>query len=171
MKRICTLLLLIIMILPITTYGAEEKEAIYSPQNVKINGKEVPLKGYNIEGNNYYRLRDVAKYFKDTMCAFEVGYQENTKTIILRVPLGRKPVLKDTPMIKKTDGIGYPSKSKLQVEIQDILVYDLAKGKPKAYVIEDYTFFRLRDLAEFLLFDIGYDQKTNTVLIGTEETF
>ena len=171
MKKVPLILLVVLLLLPSVSFGEVEKQAYYSTQKVIINDKEVPLKGYNIEGNNYYRLRDVAKYFKNTMCAFEVGYEEETNTILLQVPFNRTPQIKDMPNLKKENKKAYPSKSKLKIEIQKTQTLDLEKEKPKAYVVDNYTCFKLRDLAEILLFNMEYNEKTNEVKIQTERVF
>lgn len=171
MNKKILILLIIVMLIPITAFAQGEKTAIYNPHETVINGKVSSLKGYNIDGNNYYRLRDVAKEFKGTMCAFEVGYDREKREITLKVPFGREPKLKNIPEIPEGNRIAVPSESKLRVEIQDVKNYDLSQGKPKAYVIDDYTYFKLRDLSEFLLFKVDYDGENKQVLIGTEREF
>lgn len=41
---------------------------------VKLNGNNVQIEGYNIEGSTYFKLRDIA----DVVGSFEVGFQNNT---------------------------------------------------------------------------------------------
>ncbi|WP_200984424.1 stalk domain-containing protein [Paenibacillus sp. Soil787] len=31
---------------------------------IDLNGEEIQLSAYNIDGNNYFKLRDIAKVFK-----------------------------------------------------------------------------------------------------------
>lgn len=45
-----------------------------NPFPVKLNGNDVQIEGYNIEGSTYFKLRDIA----DTVGGFEVGFQDNT---------------------------------------------------------------------------------------------
>ena len=53
-----------------------EKLAVkVSPQKVTLDGKEIKISGYNIKGENYFKLRDLAAVFKDTDAKFSVDYK------------------------------------------------------------------------------------------------
>ncbi len=41
---------------------------------VQLNGENISLEGYNIEGSTYFKLRDIA----DTVGGFDVGFNNNT---------------------------------------------------------------------------------------------
>lgn len=45
-----------------------------NPFPVKLNGNDVQIEGYNIEGSTYFKLRDIA----DTVGGFEVGFDNST---------------------------------------------------------------------------------------------
>lgn len=55
------------------------KKAIPSPQKIFIDGREVQISGYNIDGNNYFKLRDLAEAL-DT----QINYDEVKKCVILK---------------------------------------------------------------------------------------
>lgn len=48
--------------------------ATNNPFPVKLNGNDVQIEGYNIDGSTYFKLRDVA----DTVGGFDVGFNNNT---------------------------------------------------------------------------------------------
>ena len=48
-----------------------------NPFPITYNGKIVSLKGYNIEGSTYFKLRDIA----DVVGGFNVGFENNTITL------------------------------------------------------------------------------------------
>ena len=52
------------------------KEARPTTSKVFVNGKEVKFTAFNIGGNNYFKLRDVAKVIN-----FGVAYDGKTNTI------------------------------------------------------------------------------------------
>lgn len=52
--------------------------AAESTAKVTLNGRTIDLTGYNIGGNNYYKLRDVASYIN-----FSVNYDEASDTVTL----------------------------------------------------------------------------------------
>ena len=45
-----------------------------NPFAVQLNGNNVSIEGYNIEGSTYFKLRDIA----DTVGGFTVDFQNNT---------------------------------------------------------------------------------------------
>ena len=45
-----------------------------NPFPVQLNGNNVQIEGYNIEGSTYFKLRDIA----DVVGGFNVGFQNNT---------------------------------------------------------------------------------------------
>ena len=51
--------------------------------NVVINGETVNLRGYNIGGNNFFRLRDLAYALKDTQAQFAVSFWEEGNEVSL----------------------------------------------------------------------------------------
>lgn len=54
------------------------KKAIPSPQKIFIDGREVQISGYNIDGNNYFKLRDLAEALD-----IKINYDEVKKCVIL----------------------------------------------------------------------------------------
>jgi len=57
--------LLVLFFAAILTFGAvadEHLSVVLSPQSVYVNRSEVQITGYNINGNNYYKLRDLAEF-------------------------------------------------------------------------------------------------------------
>ena len=45
-----------------------------NPFPVQLNGEDVQIEGYNIEGSTYFKLRDIA----DVVGGFDVGFQNDT---------------------------------------------------------------------------------------------
>ncbi|MDU5806135.1 MAG: NlpC/P60 family protein [Peptoniphilus harei] len=54
------------------------KEAVRSKQKIFIDGKEVQISGYNIDGNNYFKLRDLASALD-----IKIYYDSLRKSVIL----------------------------------------------------------------------------------------
>ncbi len=55
------------------------------PTNAKVlvDGKEISFTAYNIEGNNYFKLRDIAMAINGSWKNFNVGWDNATKTITI----------------------------------------------------------------------------------------
>lgn len=69
----------------VTLYAGWEKIITANPTTSKVivNGKEVAFEAYNINGNNYFRLRDMAKAFD-----ISVTWDGNSNTIIIDTSKG-----------------------------------------------------------------------------------
>ena len=61
-------------------YG--DKEAYETRQKIFIDGKEIKIAGYNIDGNNYFKLRDLGAALD-----FMVDYDSKDKCIIINPQL------------------------------------------------------------------------------------
>ena len=50
-------------------------------QKVKLDGKDVVIYGYNIDGYNYFKLRDLAAVLKDSQAKFGVDYKDGVVSL------------------------------------------------------------------------------------------
>lgn len=137
------------------------KSVTATPTSSKIvvNGEKVDLEVYNIDGNNYFKLRDIAHLVTKTEKQFDVTWNENEKIINL---ISKKPYTSKGNELRKADGTikeGRLNLSKIHKDSEEINI--------KAYTINGNNYFKLRNVAE--TFDIGilWDSNTNTVNIDT----
>ena len=62
--------------------GAQAADAVVpTRQGLTVNGRAVQTQAYNINGNNYFKLRDVAAMMGGTASRFDVGYDEASHTV------------------------------------------------------------------------------------------
>lgn len=130
---------------------------------VKVNNKEVSFEAYNINDNNFFKLRDLAKVLNGSEKQFGVKWDSNTKTIALTSGQAYTSVGGE---MAKGDG-----KAKNAIINKSKIYIDNVEHDLFAYTINDNNYFKLRDIGE--VFDIGvdFDQKTNTVLINTSKGY
>ena len=57
--------------------------ATHTTSTVMVNGQAVAFEAYNSAGNNYFKLRDLAKVLSGTTKQFEVGWDANNNAIDL----------------------------------------------------------------------------------------
>ncbi len=138
------------------------QEALPSPQQVKLNGEKVAIAAYNIEDENYFRLRDLAAVLKETSGKFNVVYSDTNQAVTI---------------FAKEDYTGDDKAlASLEPGIQEAVIstHKLMLGADelhlKAYNVNGNNFYRLRDLAGVLDFNVDYDAVTNAVLITTAYT-
>ncbi|MDU5806978.1 MAG: hypothetical protein E6Z55_05845 [Peptoniphilus harei] len=123
-------------------------------QKVKLDGKDVVISGYNIDGYNYFKLRDLAAVLKDSQAKFGVDYKDGVVTLTKAADY--KVVESDQKEVKAT--------SKGMLTNDKVLVGDKTLTAT-AYKIDDLNYYKLRDLGKELGFGVGYDEATKSVLL------
>lgn len=148
-------------------YGIIEDLKITSPaisktkSKVIVNGVTKEFEAYNINGNNYFKLRDLAYVLNGTAQQFAVDW-DNTKNAINLIsgqaytPVGGEMEL-DNNNSNKTASI---TKAKIYLDGKQI---DLT-----AYNIGGNNYFKLRDIAEKINFNVEWDSKNNSVIINSK---
>lgn len=116
-----------------------------SNARVFVDDQYVELKGYNIQDNNYFKLRDLAQAFSSSEKKFDVRWNEEKKSIELASGEGYTSV---DEKIEKTLSIynpASPNKSKIYKDGDEVQLV--------SYTIEGNNYFKLRDITK--LFNIG----------------
>ena len=76
-------LLAAVLLLTLLAPMAGAAEVRLSSQALKVNGREVLCSAYNIDGYNYFKLRDLAMLLTDTGSRFSVDYDETERAVRL----------------------------------------------------------------------------------------
>lgn len=146
---------------------------------IYVNGEVVSFDAYNIKGNNYFKLRDVAYVLRKTEKKFEVQWNpsvvtnvngENirgaidlfsniTYTIVggemkLGDGVAKDAVLTNSPILKDGKLVSSPENQKLT-----------------GYNINGNNYFKLRDLGELFNFNVSWDGTLNSIIINTAESY
>lgn len=131
-----------------------------SPQTITVNGKEVEAEVYNIEGNNYFKLRDVAALLAGTGSQFSVAYtaENNSVTIVT----GNKYIVVGGELEIGED------KSATCVESAQTIVIDGEVAELSVYNIGGHNYFKLRELGDAIGFAVDYVSASNTAAITTK---
>ncbi len=130
-------------------------------QSIALDGKAVNTEAYNIDGSNYFKLRDVAFMLNGTGSQFSVAYDEASRTI--QIKTGEAYTAQGTEMAVGADNSKTAVSSKQSITINGKAV------TLTAFNIGGYNFFKLRDLGSALGLDVGYDDATKTILITSKE--
>jgi hypothetical protein len=137
--------------------------AVPSAQSVTVDGAAVAFDAYNINGSNYFKLRDLAKILSGTGKQFEVSYNAEKKAIDITTD---KAYTADGSEMKPGDGTTKDAvKSSASVYINGKLVTLLA------YNIGGNNYFKLRSLGQAVDFGVTYDQTTNAIAIDTTKGY
>jgi hypothetical protein len=130
---------------------------------VLVDGEKVDFVAYNIDGSNYFKLRDIAQALSGSQASFEVGWDGEKSVISLQ----KGPAYTAVGGELSGTAVADPQ----PVRTGAALTID---GKPfgiAAYNIADNNFFKLRDLAAVLDFGVGWDESANTIAIDTGESY
>lgn len=135
-------------------------KAVSSVQPVLLDGTKVSISAYLIEGNNYFKLRDVAAILKDTGSRFGVSYDSETKSIGIRTGADYKVGEQDLKPL-------FAEPQDAVLSSQSVLI-DGRKVALKAYFIRGNNYFMLRELGEQLNFEVDYHAPSKSVLITSK---
>lgn len=135
--------------------------AKYSTSKLSIDGVAAQgMEIYNIGGNNYFKLRDVAKLFDGTDKKFSVVWNNEKKLISL--VSGENYVVAGGEL-SGGDGVDKSatlSTAKMELNSKEVNL--------KAYTIGGNNYFKLRDLCEILGVKVDWDNATQTILLKTK---
>ncbi len=139
---------------PVTTV-----KAVPTTSTVYVNGKQMTFEAYGINGNNYFKLRDLAKAVNGTNKNFEVTWDGTKKSINL-VSNSKYTVVGGE--LGKGDG-----KTKTATANTSPIYRDGSKVVLSAYTIGGNNYFKLRDVAQAFNIGVTWDGKTSTIGINT----
>ncbi|MGE5678989.1 MAG: stalk domain-containing protein [Pseudomonadota bacterium] len=126
---------------------------------VLVNGKTVSFDAYTINGNNYFKLRDLAKAVNGTEKQFDVTWDGTKKTINL--VSGKAYTAVGGEM---TPGDG---KAKTPVVNTSAILKDGTIAPLGAYTINGNNYFKLRDIAQAFNIGVTWDPASKTIGIDT----
>ena len=142
--------------------AAAPKVAV-SGHTFKVNGKTVAPQAYNIDGYNYFKLRDVAYLLADTTAPFNVTWSASQSTVVNIVP-GQK--------YQKVGGeLSASTLTSLKVSASTFKVLMEGKTLPlRGYLINGNNYYSIADIAESVGFKADWDNATRTVSITTPDS-
>ncbi len=126
---------------------------------VLVNSAAQDFDAYTINGNNYFKLRDLAFVLNGTVKQFEVTWDGQKKAINM---LSNKPYTVSGGEMTRGDG-----KTKTAVVTTSIIYIDGKEVKMTAYLIGGNNYFKLRDVMQAFNVGVGWDGASKTITIDT----
>lgn len=159
-KKFYLPLLCLLLILAAALPAEAAVNAVPSSVKVKVGQKKVAVRAYNIDGANYFKLRDVAMALKNSPKSFNVSWNNTTKSIALTKGQKYRPVggelSADLPVITSIA----PSEAGL--------ILDEVPVELTAYTINGNNYFKLRDLCALLEIGVTYSAEQNQIQLRTD---
>ncbi len=131
---------------------------------VVINGKEVAFTAYNIGGNNYFKLRDIAAAINGTNKNFSVGWDGDNNAISLNSKSAYTNVGGEL-VVNSNATATEPEISNPKIFVDGKLTTFMA------FSIADNNYIKLRDLGEVFDFGVDWNDATQTIAINTNKGY
>lgn len=163
MKKLLCLTISVILLLNIPVFAASTYIAKPTDSVVTLNGQKVKFAAYNIEGNNYFKLRDLATVLDGTEKNFNVDYNKKLEAIEIT---SLAPYTTGNAGISEADSKG----NKVAIDSPQSVYVDGKQVTLKAYDVSSYNYCKLRDVANLLDFAVDWNPNTNTINIGTDRS-
>ena len=130
---------------------------------VLVDGKTIAFDAYNINGNNYFKLRDIAKALSGSKKQFEVGWNELTNAITLTGGQAYTLVGGELASGDTDNKEAKPTASKIHLDDYEVRL--------TAYNIGGNNYLKLRDLGAELDFGVDWNDATRTITIDTAKGY
>lgn len=143
--------------------SANTQTAKPSPHTIYVDGTRANVAAYEINDNNYFKLRDIAAIVNGSEKQFEVSWNNDAQRIDLTSGKAY------TIVGGELGAIGSASK---QAETSTAVVYkDNTKMDYTGYNIDDNNYYKLRDVCESFNIGIKWDGANQRVDILTDESY
>lgn len=140
--------------------AAKTLSATPTASNVLVNGKKTAFEAYQIDGNNYFKLRDLAAVISNDKKGFEVTWDAERNAISLEsgkpyTTVGGELSVSGATAVQEAK----PTSSKVYLNGKQ---HDLI-----AYNIDGNNYFKLRDIAKMMDIGVTWDEVSNTIGVDT----
>ncbi|MDR1001542.1 MAG: hypothetical protein LBL96_12240 [Clostridiales bacterium] len=139
---------------------------------VLVDGKSKTFESYNINDFNYFKLRDIAYVLNGSAKQFAIDWDAAKNAMTL------KP---GTPYVPTGDEMGTKGSAAKSATLSEQAIFvtgvtstgvTFTSQTPiEAYNIDDYNYFKLRDIGIVLDIGIGWDDTKNTISIDSTKGY
>ncbi len=148
------------------TFEIGDIYASYTDSRVLVDGKEIKFEAYNINDNNYFKLRDIAyalTNYGSGARKFNVDWDGTKNMISLMSNSDYAPVGGE---LVPGDG-----QDKAYEISSSAILKDRANVTMNAFLINGNNYFKLRDLGKLFDFNVSWDGINNCILIDTTSSY
>lgn len=131
---------------------------------VMINGVNIAFEAYNINGNNYFKLRDLAKALNESEKKFEITWDGVKKAINILTNQSY------TSVGGELFASGNTNNKNASLSASKIFLNGAIKALT-AYNIDGNNYFKLRDIGKVINFAVTWDGTNNTINIDTTKNY
>ncbi|MBR2080787.1 MAG: hypothetical protein IJ980_04060, partial [Oscillospiraceae bacterium] len=147
-----------VMLFGICAISCGAAKVVLSKQKLSVDGVVAKCESYNIDGSNYFKLRDIAMLLNGTQAQFSVKWNEKKQTISLQTEKPYTAVGGELEIGSDKSATAQESKTTLLVNGNEVTSLT-------AYNIGGNTYFKLRELGNLLYFDVSYNAVANIAAV------
>jgi mRNA-degrading endonuclease HigB of HigAB toxin-antitoxin module len=129
-----------------------------STQTLWVDGKQITCAAYNINGNNYFKLRDLAYALKGTSKHFNVTYNAATRVVSMISNQEYSPIGGEMVM---------PGSYKKCIPTNQTIMLDNRNVSLIVYNIDGNNYFMLREIGALFDFGVTYNDADRRVDVNT----
>ena len=137
----------------------DENTVSATAATVLVDGETTDFEAYNIDGYNFFKLRDLAYALNGSSKQFSVGWDGDANAISLASGEPYEAVGGEMEQGDGTDKAASPTTSTVFLDGEELSL--------TAYNIGGNNFFRLRDLMSALDVGVTWDDETSTIGLDT----
>lgn len=143
--------------------NSQPLEAKPTSSKILVNGKETAFNAYEINSNNYFKLRDIALVLSASGKQFDVSWDNDKQAINMLSGKAYTVVGGELAKGDNSSKTATLNTSKVYLDGKEINL--------TAYTIDGNNYFKLRDLGQTFNFGVGWDSSANTVTIDTSKSY
>jgi len=159
-KRITAFLISLAITLTIVP-AAYAAAVVKSSQIVYVNGVQQSFNAYNIDGSNYFKLRDIAYVLNNTESKFSVSYDSALQAIAVLTKTPYSSVGGEMTLGADESSTAIASGQSFSVDGKTISL--------TAYNIGGSNYFKLRDLGSAIGFTVDYSSTASAIIIKSSD--
>ena len=125
--------------------------------HISLDGRSMQLAGFNINDNNYYKLRDIAYLLTETDKRFDIVYDTEKAAIVIQ--LGRS-------YLGEKSSYNINDIKDITIEEKQVSLYlEDKEHQLLGYRINGSTYVKIRDIVAFLEMEIGWSNETKEITL------
>lgn len=161
MKRLASMLLALVLLTVLAIPGLAADAVVLSEWSLMVDGKIVNCEKYNINGSNYFKLRDLAYALNGTRSQFSVEFDRDMDAVRIRTGEAYTPTGGELAFAgEDKSATAVPSSQSVLID------RELAAGI-SVFNIGGNNYFKLRDLSGHLGFGVDYSAVSALAIVNT----
>lgn len=148
------------LMLTATCFASGTVSAARTSARIYLNDDSVSITGYLINGNNYFKLRDLAYALRDTASRFDVAWNAEAGRVEVYTQQPYSGGQEESQSVWGNQTVtAAPASARLTIDGRTV--------EAEAYSINGNNYYKLRDLSEPLSFSVHWLEESQSICLYT----